>query len=46
VRETNQAARALYAALGFDEVGHRRGYYVLPVEDAILLSRSLARNSA
>jgi ribosomal-protein-alanine N-acetyltransferase len=46
VRETNQPARALYAALGFDEVGHRRGYYVRPVEDAILLSRSLASNSA
>ena len=27
VRDHNQAARALYQALGFEDVGRRRGYY-------------------
>jgi ribosomal-protein-alanine N-acetyltransferase len=39
VREGNEAARALYRALGFAEEGRRRGYYSSPIEDAILLSR-------
>jgi ribosomal-protein-alanine N-acetyltransferase len=42
VRESNAAARALYAALGFEQVGRRRGYYQLPAEDALLLRRELA----
>jgi ribosomal-protein-alanine N-acetyltransferase len=36
----NSAARALYAGLGFEESGRRRGYYVhpgMPPEDAINL---------
>ena len=37
VRESNAGARAMYAALGFQEVGRRRGYYRRPVEDAIVL---------
>ena len=37
VRESNAAARALYAAHGFGEVGRRPGYYRRPVEDAIVL---------
>lgn len=37
VRESNAAARALYAAHGFREVGRRPGYYRRPVEDAIVL---------
>ena len=37
VRESNAGARAMYAALGFEEVGRRRGYYRRPVEDAIVL---------
>jgi [ribosomal protein S18]-alanine N-acetyltransferase len=41
VRESNVAARALYARLGFSEAGRRRGYYRNPVEDALLLSLSL-----
>lgn len=39
VRESNGAARQLYASRGFLEVGRRRGYYRLPVEDAIVLRR-------
>jgi len=37
VRESNAAARALYTAFGFREVGRRKGYYRRPVEDAIVL---------
>ena len=38
VRESNAAARALYAAAGFHESGRRSGYYSKPDEDAILLT--------
>ena len=41
VRESNAAARALYAALGFKEVRRRRGYYRRPVEDAIVLRAAI-----
>ena len=37
VRESNAAARRLYAALGFAHVGRRRDYYRLPAEDAVVL---------
>jgi ribosomal-protein-alanine acetyltransferase len=36
VRESNQAARAFYANLGFRETGRRRRYYADPTEDAVL----------
>ena len=39
VRESNAAARALYAAHDFVEVGRRRGYYQRPTEDALILQR-------
>lgn len=39
VRESNAAARALYGAHGFVEVGRRRAYYQRPVEDALILQR-------
>lgn len=39
VRESNAAARALYAAQGFTEVGRRRAYYRAPDEDALVLRR-------
>jgi ribosomal-protein-alanine N-acetyltransferase len=42
VRESNAAARALYESLGFDAVGHRRGYYASPAEDALLLQKTLS----
>lgn len=40
VRESNQAARALYARWGFSEQGLRRGYYHRPVEDAVVMKRT------
>lgn len=39
VRESNSAARGLYAAHGFVEVGRRRGYYQRPTEDALILQK-------
>lgn len=41
VRQSNVAARALYAAHDFMEVGRRRQYYRSPVEDALILRRTL-----
>ena len=41
VRESNEAARRLYASRGFEEVGRRRGYYRRPVEDAVVLRRAM-----
>ncbi len=41
VRASNDRARALYAHLGFRQVGKRRGYYPAPLgrrEDAIVMS--------
>jgi ribosomal-protein-alanine N-acetyltransferase len=43
VRESNAAARSLYASRGFAVVGRRRGYYRLPEEDALVLRCRLAR---
>lgn len=44
VRPSNVAARALYAAAGFAEIGVRRGYYPAGEdrEDAIMLQLALA----
>jgi ribosomal-protein-alanine N-acetyltransferase len=42
VRESNEAARALYARWGFGEVGRRPGYYHNPPEDAILYKKILS----
>ena len=39
VRDSNVAARALYAKLGFAEIGRRRGYYRDPREDALILRK-------
>lgn len=41
VRESNVAARRLYASRHFADVGRRRGYYRNPVEDALVLARPL-----
>ena len=37
VRESNSAARHLYASRGFTEIGRRRHYYRRPTEDALVL---------
>jgi ribosomal-protein-alanine N-acetyltransferase len=37
VRESNEAARALYRKLGFAEVGIRPGYYENPPESAVVM---------
>ena len=39
VRESNVAARRLYASLEFEEVGRRKGYYRSPSEDALILRK-------
>ena len=41
VRISNHAARGLYAAAGFEQVGRRPRYYQDPVEDALVLRASL-----
>lgn len=38
VRESNQAAQALYGKFGFETVGLRRGYYQDTHEDALLMT--------
>jgi ribosomal-protein-alanine N-acetyltransferase len=45
VSERNAAARALYAAAGFAEVGRRRRYYA-DGADALVLRRSLVERTA
>ena len=44
VRESNVAARELYASHGFAEVGRRKRYYRRPEEDALVLRRDLQEN--
>ena len=41
VRESNSAARALYGSRGFTEIDRRRNYYRRPVEDALVMRRTL-----
>ena len=43
VRESNTAAKALYAKHTFAEVGRRKNYYERPREDAILMTTFLKR---
>jgi ribosomal-protein-alanine N-acetyltransferase len=45
VRESNEAARRLYATRGFREVGRRRAYYEKPREDARVLALDLVPDS-
>jgi ribosomal-protein-alanine N-acetyltransferase len=42
VRESNAGALALYQSRGFGRVGRRQAYYRHPIEDALLLKRTLA----
>lgn len=41
VRPSNAPALALYRAFGFQELGCRKGYYVNPIEDALILGKEL-----
>jgi ribosomal-protein-alanine N-acetyltransferase len=41
VRESNAAARGLYASRGFEVAGRRSKYYRKPIEDALVLRRGL-----
>ena len=41
VRDSNEAAIRLYAALGFAEIGRRPNYYFHPKEDAHILRKDL-----
>ena len=43
VRVSNEPAKALYASLGFEQVGVRRGYYQFPPENALLLTKFLRK---
>jgi [ribosomal protein S18]-alanine N-acetyltransferase len=43
VRESNAAARKLYASRDFVEIGRRKGYYRSPQEDALILRCTLKR---
>lgn len=38
VRESNAAARALYAKHGYIELGRRKSYYERPAEDAVIMT--------
>jgi ribosomal-protein-alanine N-acetyltransferase len=46
VRESNAAARALYANAGFEQTSRRKSYYANPLEDAILYRHVISRPSA
>lgn len=39
VRASNESAQALYACLGFVQVGRRKNYYHHPKEDALILRK-------
>ena len=39
VRASNESAQALYACLGFVQVGRRKNYYLNPREDALILRK-------
>ena len=41
VRESNQAALALYRSRGFEAIARRKKYYRTPVEDALVLRRAM-----
>jgi ribosomal-protein-alanine N-acetyltransferase len=41
VRDSNDRARRLYRSRAFEEIGRRRNYYRRPVEDAIVLRRTM-----
>jgi len=42
VRESNAAARRLYEKNGFDPLGIRKRYYTNPVENAVIMRKTIA----
>jgi ribosomal-protein-alanine N-acetyltransferase len=46
VRRSNEAARRLYRALGFEERAVRSRYYTAPEEDALILWRDRLPDAA
>ena len=42
VRAANRPALAFYQAMGFEKIGLRPSYYADPIEDAVLMSLTLA----
>jgi len=41
VRESNEAALRLYGRRGFKRIGRRSGYYEMPREDALIMSKEM-----
>ena len=41
VRDSNEAARNFYLRMGFTKVGRRHRYYSKPIEDALVLARTV-----
>jgi ribosomal-protein-alanine N-acetyltransferase len=44
VRAGNEGAIALYAAFGFETLGRRKGYYLKPPEDALIMTKFLTED--
>ena len=45
VRPSNAAAVSLYGSVGFEEVGLRKNFYRAPVEDALIMTRTLTKKT-
>lgn len=45
VRPSNAAAVSLYGSVGFEEVGIRKNFYRAPVEDALIMTRTLTKKT-
>jgi ribosomal-protein-alanine N-acetyltransferase len=43
VRISNDSAIALYSKFGFEQIGVRRGYYLNPLEDALIMLKQLTQ---
>ncbi len=44
VRESNQAAQALYRKHGFEKIGERKDFYTKPTENAVIMRKMLKEN--
>ena len=43
VRRSNEAARSLYSSNGWIVAGERRGFYSAPIEDAVVMTKTLEK---